>query len=352
MEILDITDKITGGLPNILKYGVVGLSAIVFLLAYSLLKTQNNRPRPSAPMLTTIKSFMWIALVFALVSAISTFAEGYFINRATDRLLRSDDDKNSRTATLVDFATEIISSDINKINSKHQFRDGIVTKGNRDDQYQGIAALPAPSIPPPAVDQPAQDLHSPDIPDEHDGPGSEGAAPPQPYSHPPSYHMTPDSSGNNNLGNSFHVHEDYPYSSFSQEINESELQYRILKQAIFLNIYPLDADKEILDSVLYRISLRTYYPNEVLDRIKMSFNHILREKLTWLHSTAIPNQARQREKSKGVVQGSGITSPVELPESVWIFDSYPPDNRPRISLGPLNRELMTSELEAIKRKLK
>ena len=129
MTLLQITDKMTEFFPAILKFGITGLSAIVFLFAYFLLKTQNKKDKPNANMLKTIKSFMWIALVFAILSAVSSFVDGYYIKKA----INSDIEKNSRTDVLTDIATEEISSTYDETDEYHSLDNGHLTKGQTNE---------------------------------------------------------------------------------------------------------------------------------------------------------------------------------------------------------------------------
>ncbi len=132
MTLLQITDKMTEFFPAILKFGITGLSAIVFLLAYFLLKTQNKKDKPNSNMLKTIKSFMWIALVFAILSATSSFVDGYYVKKA----ISSDNEKNTRTEVLADMATEEVYSTYDEIDERHSFKNGNLTKGGEHDDLE------------------------------------------------------------------------------------------------------------------------------------------------------------------------------------------------------------------------
>lgn len=62
-------------LPTILEYGLTGLAAIIVLLAYRLLQQQNSKDEPHSAMLRTIKGFMALGIVLALISAGSNYIE-------------------------------------------------------------------------------------------------------------------------------------------------------------------------------------------------------------------------------------------------------------------------------------
>lgn len=71
---------------------------------------------------------MWIAFTFSILSAISSFTEGYFIKKA----IRSDNDKNIRTEVLTEIATEKVFSTYDEIYRRHSVGNGIVGKGRGD----------------------------------------------------------------------------------------------------------------------------------------------------------------------------------------------------------------------------
>lgn len=56
--------------PEILRYGVTGLSALVFYFTFLLLKQQNAKKTPDTSMLQTIKYFMGIAVILAVISLV------------------------------------------------------------------------------------------------------------------------------------------------------------------------------------------------------------------------------------------------------------------------------------------
>jgi len=56
--------------PEILRYGVTGLSALVFYFTFLLLKQQNEKSTPDNSMLQTIKYFMGIAVILAVISLV------------------------------------------------------------------------------------------------------------------------------------------------------------------------------------------------------------------------------------------------------------------------------------------
>lgn len=63
-------NAILGQFPEILKYGATGLSAIVCLFAYLLLKQQSAKARPNKSILQMIKIFMGLAVILAILSLV------------------------------------------------------------------------------------------------------------------------------------------------------------------------------------------------------------------------------------------------------------------------------------------
>ena len=62
-------------LPAILEYGLTGLAAIIVFLAYRLLLHESKAENPRAAMLRTIKAFMALGVVLAVISAASNYIE-------------------------------------------------------------------------------------------------------------------------------------------------------------------------------------------------------------------------------------------------------------------------------------
>lgn len=63
--------------PEILKYGATGLSAILFFLAFLLLRQESQKDRPDKAMLQAIRTFMYISVGLALISLTSTAIDGF-----------------------------------------------------------------------------------------------------------------------------------------------------------------------------------------------------------------------------------------------------------------------------------
>ncbi len=59
--------QIFGQLPDILKYGFPGLSAIVLVLTFFLLSKQNTREEPNKSMLQAIYIFMGLSLILSII---------------------------------------------------------------------------------------------------------------------------------------------------------------------------------------------------------------------------------------------------------------------------------------------
>lgn len=63
------------GVSEILSYGLTGLAAIITILAYRLLAHQNKKDDPNPSMLTTIRFFMILGIILAVLSGISGVVE-------------------------------------------------------------------------------------------------------------------------------------------------------------------------------------------------------------------------------------------------------------------------------------
>lgn len=107
-------------IPNALQYGISGLSAIVFLLAYNMLQVQNKKEEPNPAMLKTIKSFMMVALIFSILSAGSSFIEAYFGGDSEAGQLYKK--------SLVLNATNALTFQVKDLQQRHEFDNGNVAK--------------------------------------------------------------------------------------------------------------------------------------------------------------------------------------------------------------------------------
>lgn len=117
-----VIDNMLEVIPSILKYGISGLSAIVFLLAFYLLQAQNKKEEPNSQMLKNIKWFMITALIFSFASVGASIIEGIFHRKDMDSI------NEIRKGTLVEVSTNSIASRIEQVYSKHQFEGGEVRK--------------------------------------------------------------------------------------------------------------------------------------------------------------------------------------------------------------------------------
>ncbi|GAB5527003.1 MAG: hypothetical protein Roseis2KO_48750 [Roseivirga sp.] len=111
-------------IPNALQYGISGLSAIVFLLAYNMLQVQNKKEEPNPAMLKTIKSFMTVALIFSVLSAGSSFTEAYIAN--------SSDDSQRLKDALMRSAANSLSYEVDEIKRRHTYSGGSVAKSGSE----------------------------------------------------------------------------------------------------------------------------------------------------------------------------------------------------------------------------
>ena len=104
--------------PEILKYGVTGLCALLFFFAYLLLRQQSQKERPNESVLQTIKTFMYISIALVVISLISTSIEakykgGWKVSstielqdkegKKIDVIRTKDEEGNQKTIDLKDF---------------------------------------------------------------------------------------------------------------------------------------------------------------------------------------------------------------------------------------------------------
>mgnify|MGYP001613576986 CR=1 FL=1 len=77
MILLDDT-SIISSFAEYLKYGLIGLSAIVLILTYFLLYKEQSRVNEAREnMLSAIKKYMWTALLFLIISGVWSILENF-----------------------------------------------------------------------------------------------------------------------------------------------------------------------------------------------------------------------------------------------------------------------------------
>ncbi len=78
---------------EILKLGLPGLVFLLTFLSYTLLSKEQKKPIPSEPMLRTIRFFMNLSLLFALLTLLAPVTEFLFLDRLKiyDIAVRVDD---------------------------------------------------------------------------------------------------------------------------------------------------------------------------------------------------------------------------------------------------------------------
>jgi hypothetical protein len=105
------------------------------------------------------------------------------------------------------------------------------------------------------------------------------------------------------------------------ELAPTELQYRVLRRAIFLNLDVLRANPTILENTLETLVARgrPWVENQRA-RIVAEFPAIKSARLRWLQDVAIPELQRARSAA-GQMSQSVPSAKVALPPEVWILDA-------------------------------
>lgn len=114
-------------LIKFLEYGIPGLSAIIILLAYFLLKTQNQKDNPSESMLKTIKSFMLIALILAIISGGFTTVEKYLQIKNKFEVLEKE--AKNATSSLAVATANSMAKELAVLNRNHSYSGSTGTVG-------------------------------------------------------------------------------------------------------------------------------------------------------------------------------------------------------------------------------
>jgi hypothetical protein len=94
---------------QILSYGVIGLGFLLALLAFWLLKNEQQKRHPSTDMLTAVKGFMIFAILLCVIGIVGDGARGYFAaqqaptgpDTLTVAVLASPSNANKVTVTFV-----------------------------------------------------------------------------------------------------------------------------------------------------------------------------------------------------------------------------------------------------------
>ena len=99
-----------------LKYGLAGSSAIVLILTYFLLfKEQSRTGDARENILSAIKKYMWTALLFLVISGVSSFLDQYYKNNETkggNSVVSQKENCNKQVALYLDLkgGQDLISS--------------------------------------------------------------------------------------------------------------------------------------------------------------------------------------------------------------------------------------------------
>ncbi len=116
-----LTNSLSQTLVDLLEYGIPGLSAIILLLTYNLLRTQNKRKEPNESMLKIIKSFMWIALTFLFISGAVNITEKVLDN--------SGNISTNAVSSLVHITAKNMGEELFILNKNHSYSTSSGTVG-------------------------------------------------------------------------------------------------------------------------------------------------------------------------------------------------------------------------------
>ena len=131
------------------------------------------------------------------------------------------------------------------------------------------------------------------------------------------------------------------------ELSDTELNYRMLRRAVFLNMPVLRANGTILESTLQTLILRGRgWIEAQKSRIISEFPLIKATRLRWLEDVAIP-QLQRIISGAGMATQSVPSAEVPLPREVWILNT--PADEPKITVS--NMEALSDEAELLKRTL-
>jgi hypothetical protein len=134
------------------------------------------------------------------------------------------------------------------------------------------------------------------------------------------------------------------------ELSDTELNYRRLKRAVFLNVGPLRANRTILENTLQMLTQRGRgWIEGQRARIIAEFPELRATRLRWLEDVAIPRlqQSIDEIATRPMVQ-SLPNAKVPLPREVWILNHAPGDE-PTVTVSSI--VALKDEVELLKRTL-
>jgi hypothetical protein len=139
--------------------------------------------------------------------------------------------------------------------------------------------------------------------------------------------------------NDFKLTEGKGRSGSTGRLSQTELNYRLLRRAVFLNLDVLRANPTILQNTLDALVARGHpWVAEQKARIVAEFTQIKAIRLRWLQDVAVP-QLERAINGAGPATQSIPFAQVALPREVWIQDSGQPPTVSVANLAELNEEI-------------
>lgn len=134
------------------------------------------------------------------------------------------------------------------------------------------------------------------------------------------------------------------------ELSDTELNYRLLRRAVFLNMAVLRANQTIIENTLKTLTMRGRgWIEGQKARIISEFPEIKAARLRWLEDVAIPRlqQSIGDAAARPIVQ-SVPSALVSLPREVWILN-HAPGEEPTVTVTSM--AALKEEVELLKRTL-
>ncbi|KVX19470.1 hypothetical protein WL03_10955 [Burkholderia ubonensis] len=135
-----------------------------------------------------------------------------------------------------------------------------------------------------------------------------------------------------------------------EEVSDTELKYRMLRRAIFLNMGILRANRTILEGTLQTVKKRGYaWIDEQQARVVAEFPELEAIRLRWLEDVAIPRLQHVIDAEANNVSQSLPNASVLLPREVWILNRTSDNDQPTVLVTSLAD--LKDEVDLLKRTL-
>ncbi len=313
-------------LPAILKYGLPGLAAIIVFLAYQLLLSQSKKKSPNRSILQTIKVFMALGVVLAIISAIGSVTElmtNVKHQKSLDDLrsrLQVAQQENEHLKKAQGSEEKVVQLRQELENAKARVKQLQEASVSQQEATQLRADLAEAQKSLQAVERTAATQRA--ALDRHVADRLEQAL----WEHRDKLQVVPES-------------------------ERTEVRRSLLRRAVFLNMRAFEADPNILSSALACFVRHGHSDlTSAVDEVVTDFPKLRVSRFRWLQDQAIPTYNEAMQKRTLTVTQASWRVDVPLPHEFVIKDvaQFGP---PTVSVTDTDIAMLREEVEFLKKSL-